>query len=88
MSEANGAAVLKDVAEFESSALKHIDVIEKVQLPSVGDIESEKKHLSLIDGVENFKKGELKPTVTEEKIILPDAETLEKERKNKAESQI
>lgn len=36
MSEANGAAVLKDVAEFESSALKHIEVVEKVKLPSVG----------------------------------------------------
>lgn len=52
------------------------------------DIQSEKKHLSLIDGLENFEKTKLKPTVTEEKVVLPDAETIENERKNKPESSI
>jgi len=52
------------------------------------DIESEKKHLSLIDGVESFEKTKLKPTVTEEKIVLPDAATIESERANKPESAI
>ncbi len=52
------------------------------------DIESEKKHLSLIDGVENFEKKNLKPTVTQEKVILPDKEAIENERKNKVESEI
>lgn len=84
----SGAAVLEEVTKFESSELKHVDYKEKQGLPTVEDIQSEKKHLSLIDGLENFEKTKLKPTVTEEKVVLPDAETIENERKNKPESSI
>ena len=38
------------------------------------DIESEKMHVNLVNGLENFDKTKLKPTVTQEKIVLPDKE--------------
>ena len=35
------------------------------------DIETEKQHISLIEGVECYDKTALKPTETLEKIVLP-----------------
>lgn len=67
-------AIIEDLAKFETNALKHVQVSEKVNLPSKEDIESEKQHISLVNGVETFDKNKLKPTITHEKIILPDKE--------------
>lgn len=69
-------ALIEDVEKFTPSALKHVEVAEKARLPSTEDIETEKKHISLVTGVETFDKNKLKPTVTQEKIVLPDKEGL------------
>lgn len=44
------------------------------------DIETEKMHFNLVNGVESFDKNKLKPTVTQEKIILPDKGMIEEEK--------
>lgn len=75
MSEAKpNQAIIEDLAKFETNGLKHVQVAEKINLPSKEDIESEKKHISLVNGVESFDKNKLKPTITQEKIVLPDKE--------------
>lgn len=81
-------AFINDLVKFEASALKHVEVPDKAVLPSKEDIETEKKHLNLVNGVESFDKNKLKRTVTQEKSILPDKEEIEREKKNKAESEI
>jgi hypothetical protein len=63
--------IIEGVEKFETSVLKHVDLPEKVVLPSKEDIETEKKHLEFVNGVEGFDKNKLKRTVTEEKVILP-----------------
>jgi hypothetical protein len=66
-------AVVEGLAKFGQTSLKHVPPpAEKVVLPSKEDIESEKQHFSLVQGVEGFDKNKLKPTVTQEKLILPD----------------
>lgn len=104
----SGTAVLEEMSKFDASGMKHVEVTEKVALPSVEgnlillfiwllciirqiksfcffllDIQAEKKHLSLIDGVETFAKDGLKATETKEKIVLPTAEDIENEKKNR-----
>ena len=68
-------AIIEDLANFEAKNLKHTDMQEKNVLPSKEDIESEKKHISLVTGLETFDKNKLKPTTTQEKIVLPDKES-------------
>jgi hypothetical protein len=79
----SGTAVLEEMSKFDASGMKYVEVTEKVALPSVEDIQAEKKHLSLIDGVETFAKDGLKATETKEKIVLPTAEDIENEKKNR-----
>lgn len=38
------------------------------------DVQQEKQHMSLLQGVENFDLKQLKQTDTEEKVVLPSAE--------------
>ncbi|CAF0779265.1 unnamed protein product [Brachionus calyciflorus] len=80
--------IVEDLAKFETNVLKHVEVAEKVNLPSKEDIENEKKHISLVNGVEQFDKNKLKPTVTQEKIVLPDRDDIENEKKSQIEKQI
>jgi len=55
--------------------LKHVEPPEeKIVLPTAQDIESEKQHITFVNGVESFDKKQLKPTVTQEKFVLPDKE--------------
>lgn len=69
-------AVVEGLAQFAPSALKHVDAVpEKVVLPSKEDIETEKKHIEFVNGVEGFDKNKLKRTVTNEKVVLPDKES-------------
>jgi hypothetical protein len=46
--------------------LKHIEVHEKVVLPSAEDLKQEKVHEGLLKGVETFSPDHLKPTKTRE----------------------
>jgi len=52
--------IVKDVQ------LKHIEVTEKVVLPTAEDIKQEKVHESLLQGVESCPHDHLKPTKTRE----------------------
>lgn len=52
--------IVKDVQ------LKHIEVHEKVVLPTAEDLKQEKVHESLLQGVETFSADHLKPTKTRE----------------------
>lgn len=84
-------AIIEGVANFETNVLKHVEVAEKVLLPSKEDIENEKILISfagVASSLGSFDKNKLKPTVTQEKIILPDKEAIEYEKKNKVESEI
>ena len=67
--------ITEDLVKIGTSTLKHVEPpAEKIVLPTAEDIESEKQHITFVNGVESFDKNKLKPTVTKEKFILPDQE--------------
>lgn len=45
-----------------------------VRTHACADVQQEKQHMSLLQGVENFDLKQLKQTDTEEKVVLPSAE--------------
>ena len=76
MSECEIKPVVANQAVLDTKAtLKHVDPpAEKIVLPTAEDIESEKQHITFVNGVETFDKSNLKPTTTKEKFVLPDQE--------------
>jgi len=81
-------AVIEEMAKFEARVLKHVELAERKSLPSLADIENEKKHINFVAGVESFDKNQLKKTETKEKVVLPDKEAIESERLNKTEASV
>lgn len=81
-------AVIEDLNKFQPRNLKHVVCVERKSLPSLEDIEIEKKRIDFVTNVETFDKNQLKPTKTAEKVVLPDRETIEHERNNKTEASV
>nr|XP_015926434.1 thymosin beta isoform X6 [Parasteatoda tepidariorum] len=74
-------APLKDeLAQFDSSKMKHTETQEKCSLPSKDDVQQEKAHNSILTGVEGFERSRLNSVETQEKVILPNAEVIEQEK--------
>uniref|UniRef100_A0AC34QTA2 Uncharacterized protein n=1 Tax=Panagrolaimus sp. JU765 TaxID=591449 RepID=A0AC34QTA2_9BILA len=51
--------------------LNHVEVVEKIKLPTKEDVENERQHVKLVQGIENFKPNTLRQVSTEEKNVLP-----------------
>lgn len=75
MADNNEAPSVQDLPKIDSTIkeelvkdvqLKHIEVHEKVVLPTAEDLKQEKVHESLLQGVETFSPDHLKPTKTRE----------------------
>jgi len=66
---------------FKTDSMKKADTQEKIVLPSAEDIENEKGHQRLVDGIEGFNPKNPKPTETLEKNPLPTKEVIDQEKK-------
>uniref|UniRef100_A0A0K8RJY2 Putative ciboulot n=1 Tax=Ixodes ricinus TaxID=34613 RepID=A0A0K8RJY2_IXORI len=66
--------IQQELFSFKASNLKHAETQEKVTLPSKEDIESEKEHKQMIEGIETFDPSKLKHAETLEKNPLPTKE--------------
>ncbi|KAH8025737.1 hypothetical protein HPB51_011068 [Rhipicephalus microplus] len=69
--------IQQELASFNASSLKHTETQEKVLLPSKEDVQQEKIHNSLLEGVEQFEKTSMKHAHTQEKVCLPKKEGIE-----------
>ncbi|GBM34884.1 Thymosin beta [Araneus ventricosus] len=69
-----------ELAQFDSTKMKHAETLEKNQLPSKDDVQQEKVHNSILHGVEGFERSKLKSTETHEKTVLPNADVIEQEK--------
>lgn len=56
---------------IKQHALNHVECIEKNVLPTKEDVENERQHVQLKQGIENFQSTTLRQVSTEEKVILP-----------------
>ncbi|XP_075736695.1 thymosin beta cib isoform X3 [Rhipicephalus microplus] len=72
--------IQQELASFNASSLKHTETQEKVLLPSKEDIESEKEHKQMIEGIETFDPSKLKHAETSVKNPLPTKEVIEQEK--------
>ena len=52
-------------------ALNHVECVEKNVLPTKEDVENERQHVELKQGIENFRSTTLRQVSTEEKVVLP-----------------
>ncbi|KAH9373485.1 hypothetical protein HPB48_009530 [Haemaphysalis longicornis] len=75
--------IQQELASFNASSLKHTETQEKVTLPSKEDVQQEKIHNSLLEGVEQFEKTSMKHAHTQEKVCLPKKEDIESEKEHK-----
>ncbi|KAK8775286.1 hypothetical protein V5799_031379 [Amblyomma americanum] len=66
--------IQQELASFNAASLKHTETQEKVTLPSKEDVQQEKIHNSLLEGVEQFEKTSMKHAQTQEKVCLPKKE--------------
>merc|ERR1712241_890996 len=60
--------------------LRPTEAAEKNVLPSAEDVQTEKKHQSILNGIEAFSSDQLRHAETKEKISLPGAEEIQTER--------
>merc|ERR1712001_518138 len=60
--------------------LRPTEAAEKNVLPSAEDVQTEKKHQSILNGIEAFTSDQLRHAETKEKISLPRAEEIQTER--------
>lgn len=72
--------IQQELASFNASSLKHTETQEKVTLPSKEDIESEKEHKQMIQGIESFDPSKLKHAETSVKNPLPTKEVIDQEK--------
>lgn len=74
------AEIKDELANFNAEKLKATETQEKVVLPSKEDIEAEKGHNQMVEGIQNFDPAQLKHTETQEKVVLPTKEVIEQEK--------
>ncbi|KAF0311058.1 Thymosin beta [Amphibalanus amphitrite] len=72
--------VKSELEGFTPDKLKHTETQEKVVLPTKEDVEQEKQHNALLEGVEKFDAERLKKTETQEKNRLPSPDDVQQER--------
>ncbi|XP_042865184.1 uncharacterized protein LOC122248830 isoform X13 [Penaeus japonicus] len=65
---------------FSAVNLKKIETEEKIHLPNKEDIETERTHQSLFQGVTGFDKTSMRHAETQEKVTLPAKEDIETEK--------
>ncbi|KAG0424881.1 hypothetical protein HPB47_027915 [Ixodes persulcatus] len=75
--------IQQELFSFKASNLKHAETQEKVTLPSKEDVQQEKMHNSLLEGVEQFEKTSMKHVQTQENVCLPKKEDIESEKEHK-----
>lgn len=70
-----------DVQQYSLPQLHHVEVQEKIVLPTKEDMEAEKAHEQFKEAVEKFDKGKvLRQVSTEEKQVLPTQEDIAHEK--------
>uniref|UniRef100_T1JCD5 Thymosin beta n=1 Tax=Strigamia maritima TaxID=126957 RepID=T1JCD5_STRMM len=69
-----------ELTNFDVKKMKHTEVQEKINLPSMQDVAQEKAQTAVIKGVEEFSKESLKHSETREENILPDKDVIKQEK--------